>query len=219
MIHVFAFLVARRDRSHAEFRDYWRHDHIPSVTRLYAEAGNGGVPMPDMLGYHQNPATEASACGGAGGYDGFAEFWLEDEAAFEQMLASGRVAASVGDDPNFLACPPEWTGTRERVLLDGHGPRKLIRLLRRRTGVSREAFRDLLAADHAERMAGAPGVAGYARNLVIDAAYRLAAPKWDAIEEFRLAEGAALPPPGALRDVLDAALELEVDEAVMAPRS
>lgn len=87
------FLLRRRpDLSVAQFQDYWINGHAPQIPR------DAGVMR--YVQCHQLPETYAA---GAPAYDGMAELWFEDHAAFLAYWSSPRIQKIFGDDaPRFL---------------------------------------------------------------------------------------------------------------------
>lgn len=87
------FLLRRRaDLSVAQFQDYWINGHAPQIPR---DAG--------VLRYvqcHQLPETYSDS---TPAYDGVAELWFSDLAAFTAYWTSPRIQKIFGDDaPRFL---------------------------------------------------------------------------------------------------------------------
>lgn len=87
------FLLRRRpDLSVAQFQDYWLTGHGPQIPR------DAGVQR--YVQCHVLPETYAA---GAPAFDGVAELWFADHAAFLAYWSSPRIQKIFGDDaPRFL---------------------------------------------------------------------------------------------------------------------
>lgn len=70
------------------FRSRWLNDHLPIVLRIGA-----------VRGFVCNVVSSSSASPSP--YDGMAEIWWDDEAAFEAALASPEGQAAVADVASF----------------------------------------------------------------------------------------------------------------------
>jgi uncharacterized protein (TIGR02118 family) len=121
MIKVVFCLHRRPELSYEEFDRYWREVHAPLVREA--------VPLMGACRYVQvrtqrSPANEALRAprGGPAPYDGIAEMWWADQAAFENALATkeARRASSylIRDEANFidLARSPVWTAVDDDIV-------------------------------------------------------------------------------------------------------
>ncbi|GAB7044710.1 MULTISPECIES: EthD domain-containing protein [Catenuloplanes] len=166
MIHQMIFAYPKPGMSEEEFQRYWLEVHavryaskIPQIRKYMIDTRLpwGGEPL----------------------WSGVAEIWLANE---EEQLASlqtdeflqgarldePRWAAFwrtvvLDTDAHVLAEPPRHTGTGPGV--------KLIRLVKRKEGVSLAAFRELSLGKHVELVQAVPGLRGYLQGHTRDGAY------------------------------------------------
>jgi uncharacterized protein (TIGR02118 family) len=95
------FLLQREPGlSPEEFREYWLDRHVPTV-----------LAIPNVRRFVCNVVTASSADPPV--YDGLAELWWDDEAAFREALASPEGRAAVADVARF-------TMSHEHVVVDEH---------------------------------------------------------------------------------------------------
>jgi uncharacterized protein (TIGR02118 family) len=73
-----------------EFRAYWLERHVPIV-----------LAVPNLRGFTCN--VVASSAADPAPYDGLAELWWDDEAAFHEALATPEGVAAVADVARFTA--------------------------------------------------------------------------------------------------------------------
>jgi uncharacterized protein (TIGR02118 family) len=86
--------------SEDEFRAYWLDVHVPIV-----------LAVPNLRGFTCNIVADSPA--GPAPYDGFAELWWDDEAAFHEALATPEGRAAVADVERF-------TASHEHVVVEEH---------------------------------------------------------------------------------------------------
>jgi uncharacterized protein (TIGR02118 family) len=85
------FLVHKKPELSAEdFRRHWRETQ-----------GALGATIPGIRKYVQNH-TKIDPAGVAPPFDGFAEMWFDDKAAFEKAMGTAEAGAAIADLPNFL---------------------------------------------------------------------------------------------------------------------
>jgi uncharacterized protein (TIGR02118 family) len=82
------------------FRTYWLERHVPIV-----------LAVPNLRGFTCNVVAASSA--DPAPYDGFAELWWDDEAAFHEALATPEGRAAVADVERF-------TASHEHVVVEEH---------------------------------------------------------------------------------------------------
>ena len=90
MVKIVFIAHKRSDMDQEEFRRYWRETHAPIAAKIpgvrkyiqnYANIGFDGTPPP---------------------FDGFVEFWFDDEASLERSIESPEGEAALADLRNFL---------------------------------------------------------------------------------------------------------------------
>ena len=113
-------LHRRSDLSREEFQRYWRETHGPLVRKhaealgilRYAQTHTGAETLGDAL---------RASRGAPEPYDGVAELWWADQAAFEKALATPAAqtagAELLEDERRFidLARSPLWVGEEHEV--------------------------------------------------------------------------------------------------------
>ncbi|MEF8780883.1 MAG: EthD family reductase [Haloferacaceae archaeon] len=87
MFRLTSFLKRRPEFSHPEFLEYWWREHSPIAAELSG-----------LLKYSTTrPLTPASTP-----YDGVAELYFEDRAAFDRVLGPDAETAAIEDVPRFI---------------------------------------------------------------------------------------------------------------------
>jgi uncharacterized protein (TIGR02118 family) len=137
MIKLLGFLTRKPGMSVADFQAYWRDVHGPLI------AGS-----PGLIRYIQAHACPEVYDEYPPAFDGVAEAWFDDMAAFDAAVASPAWQAAIADAPNFMA---RGSGGRlfatEVPIIDAlnspqerEGMVKFLGLLTRRPGLSVEEF-------------------------------------------------------------------------------
>lgn len=189
MIHLLYFITRKASLGEAEFHRYWRDIHGPIAAKI-----------PQLVRYEQShriPFADTNSS-----YDGAAEAWLEDEAAFQALRETPEyVDGALADEPNFIDMNRvEWLVTRDHVILDGPqtpGLTKGIFQLRRKPGMSLADFRHYWIEVHGPIVKRLPGLRRYVQCHTVDAAYGYAEPRWDGVAQLWLDS------PEAYRAMLD----------------
>ena len=189
MIHLLYFITRKASLGEAEFHRYWRDIHGPIAAKI-----------PQLVRYEQShriPFADTNSS-----YDGAAEAWLEDEAAFQALRETPEyVDGALADEPNFIDMNRvEWLVTRDHVILDGPqtpGLTKGIFQLRRKPGMSLADFRHYWVEVHGPIVKRLPGLRRYVQCHTVDAAYGYAEPRWDGVAQLWLDS------PEAYRAMLD----------------
>jgi uncharacterized protein (TIGR02118 family) len=167
----------------AAFREHWRDNHAPLITRL-----------PGIRGYVQNyplPGTQPL-------FDAVAESSFDDMQAMKALARSPQYAAVLADEPNFIDRPSMGTIlTEAHVLRDGApgpGAVKEIRFVRRDPQVDVDSFFERFLAE-GPRAAALPGTLRYeqwhARRSIYDSGRT---PAYDGFAIRWLAPGSAISP-------------------------
>ncbi len=176
MLHLFYFITRRGDLDQASFARHWREVHSPIVRRI-----------PQLRGYLQSHGV-------AGGpvparYDGAAEAWVDDFASLDALRESPEYReGALADEPRFIDMDRvEWLVTRDRVFLDGPQSEtqvKTVSCVRRKEGMSVEAFRRHWTEAHAPIACRLPGIERYVQSTTVDEAYRYGEPRWDGVGQI-----------------------------------
>jgi uncharacterized protein (TIGR02118 family) len=169
MIHQLIFAAPKPGLTEEEFQRYWLDVHAVQ----YA------AKIPQIRRYKIDTRIPFGAETGEPLWSGVAEIWLANE---EEQLASlqteeflqgarldePRWAAFwrtlvLDTDAHVLSEPPRHQGTGSGV--------KLLRLVKRRQGLSLREFRELSLGRHAELVNQVPGLRGYIQGHTRDGAY------------------------------------------------
>jgi uncharacterized protein (TIGR02118 family) len=123
MIKLTFCLRRRPDLSVEEFQRYWREVHAPLVAaradvlniRRYVQVHTAAEP-----GLHE--AFRRRNDGAPEPYDGVAELWFDDLAAFGRDTPEARQASAElrADEANFIDLPnsPMWVGVEHPIVSD-----------------------------------------------------------------------------------------------------
>ena len=184
MLHLFYFITKRADLDEDAFRRYWREVHAPIVKRI-----------PQLRRYLQSHAVAGTPLSPS--FDGAAEAWVDDAASLEALRNSSEYRdGALADEPNFIDMNRvEWLVTRDRVFLDGPQTEtqvKTVSCVRRKEGMSVEAFREHWAEVHAPIACALPGIERYVQSATVDEAYRDGEPPWDGVGQIWLKDLDAL---------------------------
>ena len=124
MLKLVFCLRRRPELSRAEFQRYWRETHAPLVRRHAAALGIERYVQVhaahDELGALLRTSRSAPEP-----YDGVAELWWRDRAAFEAALSTPAAqtagAELLADERRFIDLPrsPLWLGEEHAVIGDG----------------------------------------------------------------------------------------------------
>lgn len=202
----------RPELSREEFHRYWLERHGP----LASSVRDRGL-APPMKGYVQNHTLEETAaletfrrerCMAVEPYDGVTEVWLDDIADLDmgndpsaELIAAQQML--VEDEAKFVdlaksrvfVCRAHEIFTEPGVQEPGF---KMIICVRRRSGMSREAFQRYWLTNHAPlassvRARGlAPPMRGYVQNHTLEAPL---------LEPFRIDRGMTLEPYDGIAEV------------------
>ena len=92
MVKLIYCITRKQGLSVEEFQRYWRETHAPIAARI-----------PGVRRYVQcHTLPELYAGDDAPAYDGAAELWFDDLAAFQAMLGSPELATAHEDELNFI---------------------------------------------------------------------------------------------------------------------
>jgi len=176
MIHLLYFITRKPGLDDDEFHRYWRDVHGPIVAQI-----------PQLRRYLQSHVLPGSTFNSQ--YDGAAEAWVDDiETLAELRNEPAYLDGALADEPNFIDMSRvEWLTTRDRVIVDG--PQKpmmvkTISLLRRKQGLSVEAFRAHWRDVHGPIAQALPGIRRYTQCVTLDNAYEFGEPRWDGVSEI-----------------------------------
>ncbi|ONI84781.1 ethyl tert-butyl ether degradation protein EthD [Saccharothrix sp. ALI-22-I] len=173
MIHQLIFASPKPGMTEAEFQRYWLEEHAVR----YASK------IPQIRKYKIDTRVPVGDNGAEPLWSGIAEIWLRPE----EQIASLQT-------PEFLEGArldePKWAAFWKSLVLDTNAhevvepPRgegvKLVRLVKRREGLSLASFRELSLGKHAELVAEVPGLRGYVQGHTVDGAYGIGEATLDA---------------------------------------
>jgi uncharacterized protein (TIGR02118 family) len=165
--------------SEAEFQRYWRYDH----------AVNYASRIPQIVRYSVNLRLPLAGDTDSPPFGGVAEIWLRNE---QEQLASLQSREFL---EGARADEPRWAAFWATLALDTTGhllqdedaavrDRPWIKwyvLMKRRPGLSVEAFRAFALRAHAPRVRQLPGLRRYVQCHVRDSAYALGEPRFDGV--------------------------------------
>jgi uncharacterized protein (TIGR02118 family) len=180
MIHTLYFITRKPTISEAEFHRYWREVHGPIAKRI--------SQLKRYEQSHRLPFAGANSS-----YDGAAEVWLENEAAFAALRKSPEyLNGALADEPNFIDMTRvEWLVTKDHAILDGpQTPQQVkgIFLLKRQSGLSLADYRKYWREVHGPIVCKLPGLQRYVQCHTLDAAYDYAEPRWDGVAQLWVAD-------------------------------
>lgn len=173
MIHLLMAIKRKDGLSREAFSRHWREVHAPLARRI-----------PGLRGYVQNHSPSVLSRSQA--YDGVVEVWMDDRDAIKVAFASHayRNGAYV-DEFTFVDIMHVLRLTaRDEVLLDGDLPAdshpllKRISFLKRKPGMSREAFSRYWKDVHGPLAVKLPGLRRYVQCHAVPAADG-SDPMWD----------------------------------------
>jgi uncharacterized protein (TIGR02118 family) len=124
MLKLTFCLHRKPELSRAEFQRYWRETHGPLVRRHAAALGIVRY-VQTHTGHDELGAALRAGRGGPEAYDGVAELWWPDRAAFDAALATPAAqqagAELLADERRFidLARSPLWIGEELEVIAPG----------------------------------------------------------------------------------------------------
>jgi uncharacterized protein (TIGR02118 family) len=170
MIHQLIFAYPKPGMSEEEFQRYWLEVHAIQYASKIPQIRKYMIDTRIPVSRDEQPL-----------WSGVAEIWLANE---EEQLASLQTDEFLNgarlDEPKWAAFwrtlvldtdahpvvePPRHTGTGEGV--------KLIRLVKRREGVSLAEFRERSLGKHAQLVQEVPGLRGYLQGTTRDSWYGL----------------------------------------------
>jgi hypothetical protein len=170
MVHRFIFVKRKPGMSENEFFTYWKDVHAIRYGQKIRQARR----------YLINTRVALENESGESIWDGAAEIWLDNEEAAAEFIQSDEyVHGSRADEPNFLAF---WLmfafDTDDTDLIAGEDeaePRgvKLIQTIKRKEGLSLDAFRARLIESYGPKLAKLPGIRRCTVGSVSDVFYGL----------------------------------------------
>ena len=186
MVKALSFFKRRSGMPVDEFQAYWRERHPQVVTTL------AGVRR-----YVQSHTRLAAYRNGEPVYDGIAEVWFDDTATMHALRGTAAVAAVQEDEARFIdRSTMGLIVTDDHVITDGPvptGAAKSVGFLRRKPGMTVEAFQKHWRQTHGPLGAALPAVRRYVQSHPRPSAYnRGRDPAWDGIAIIWFEDSAAL---------------------------
>jgi uncharacterized protein (TIGR02118 family) len=190
MIHQLIFAYPKPGMSEEEFQRYWLEVHAVQ----YASK------IPQIRKYKIDTRVPFGGETAEPLWSGVAEIWLANEQEqlaslqTEEFLQGARLdeprwaafwrTLVLDTDPHPRVEPPQHRGTADGV--------KLIRLVKRREGVSLAEFRERSLGAHADLVCEVPGLRGYLQGHTRDGAYGIGEAVLDAAYQLWFDDVAAL---------------------------
>jgi uncharacterized protein (TIGR02118 family) len=176
MTHIHYFIVRKPQLAEEEFHRYWRENHAPIVKRI--------SQIRRYVQSHRIPFPNTNAP-----YDGEAEVWVDGLEALHELRHNPEyLNGALADERNFIEIDrSDWMATEDKVLLDGQAAPNLVKVVfcfRRRAGMPVADFRRHWLEVHGPLALKIPAVKRYVQSHTIDAAYRYAEPRWDAVAQL-----------------------------------
>lgn len=164
MIDAVTLLSRKPGMTVEAFQRYWRHEHAAVIARL-----------PGVERYVQSHPLAETYQGSNPVCDGIAELWARDSQAFREIGKSTAYVAVQADEERFLdRTRIALVLTEEHVIEDGPVTTrgvKCIRLLKRKAGVTVEAFRDCWLGRYGPQVASLPALERYVQCHARRSAY------------------------------------------------
>ena len=186
MVKALSFFKRRAGTGVEEFQAYWRSRHPDVVTKL-----------PGVRRYVQSHTRMAAYQRGEPVYDGIAEVWFDDTAAMHALRGTPEMTAVQADELRFIdRATMGMIITDDRVIKDGPTPpgtAKGVGFVRRKAGMTVEAFQRHWCRVHAPLGAALPSLRRYVQSHPRPSAYgRGRDPAWDGVAIIWFDDSAAL---------------------------
>jgi len=175
MVKAVAFFKRQAGMAVDEFQAYWLARHPDVVTKL-----------PGVRRYVQSHTRIAAYRTGEPIYDGIAELWFDDSGAMRALRDTAEMAAVQADEARFIdRATMGLIITDEHVVKDGPvapGAAKSVAFVKRKPGMSVEAFQRYWLEVHGPLGAAIPGMRRCVQSHTRLAAYeRGREPAWDGV--------------------------------------
>ena len=175
MVKAVAFFKRKSGMAVDAFQGYWLTRHPDVVTRL-----------PGVRRYVQSHTRAAAYRKGEPVYDGIAELWFDDSGAMRALRDTPEMAVVQADEARFIErATMGLIITDEHVVKDGPvapGAVKNVGFVKRKPGVSVEAFQRHWLDVHGPLGAAIPGMRRFVQSHTRLAAYeRGREPAWDGV--------------------------------------
>lgn len=179
MIHQFIFAAPKPGMTEREFQDYWINQHAVR----YASK------IKQIVQYSVSARLPLSPDEGEPLWSGLADIWLRnDEEQLASLMSPELIDGARRDEPNWAAF---WRSvvvdTEAHILKEGggldavRGGVKLVALVKRRPGMTVEAFRQYAHEAHAPLGLKLPGLLRYGHYYTRDGAYTVCEPPFDGL--------------------------------------
>ncbi|MGE3267776.1 MAG: EthD family reductase [Chloroflexota bacterium] len=179
MIHQFIFAAPKPGMTEQEFQDYWINVHAVK----YASK------IPQILQYSVSARLPMGNETGEPLWSGLADIWLKnDEEQIASLMSPELIDGARRDEPNWAAF---WrtvvVDTEAHIFKDGGGLDavkdgvKLVVLVKRKPGMTVEAFRKHSAEVYAPLALQLPGLRRYGQYYTRDGAYTVCEPGFDGV--------------------------------------
>ena len=175
MVKALSFFKRRPGMAVDEFQAYWLARHPDVVTKL-----------PGVRRYVQSHTRAAAYQRGEPAYDGIAEVWFDDSGTMRALRDTSELAAVQTDEARFID-----RSTMGLLVVDDHivvdrpvppSAAKGVGFVRRKAGMSVEAFQRHWLEVHGPLGAAIPGLRRYVQSHTRRAGYdRGREPAWDGV--------------------------------------
>lgn len=179
MIHQFIFAAPKPGMTEQEFQDYWINVHAVKYASKISQIKQYSVSARLPFG---DEASEPL-------WSGLADIWLENDAEqLASMQSKELIDGARRDEPNWAAF---WRSvvvdTEAHILKAGGGLDavkdcvKLVSLVKRKPGMTVEAFRSHANDVHAPLALALPGLRRYGHYYARDGLYAVCEPPFDGV--------------------------------------
>ena len=175
MVKAVAFFKRKSGMAVDEFQAYWLTRHPDMLTKL-----------PGVRRYVQSHTRIVSYREGEPVYDGIAELWFDDSGVMRELRDTSEMAAVQEDEARFIdRSTMGLIITDDHVVKDGPvapGAVKSVGFVKRKPGMSVEAFQRHWLEVHGPLGAAIPGMRRFVESHTRLAAYeRGREPAWDGV--------------------------------------
>lgn len=179
MIHQFIFAAPKPGMTEQEFQDYWINVHAVKYASKIPQIKQYSVSARLPFGDESKEPL----------WSGLADIWLENDAdQIASLMSPELIDGARKDEPNWAAF---WrtvvVDTEARIFKDGGGLEavkdgvKLVALIKRKPGMTVEAFRRHAAEVHAPMDLALPGIRRLGYYFTRDGAYTVCEPGFDGV--------------------------------------
>lgn len=180
MVHQFIFASPKPGMTEEAFRDYWINNH----------AVNFASKIPQIKKYIVDARIKQENETAEPLFSGIAEIWIKPEEQIASLQTKEFLQGARLDEPNWAAF---WKSlvvdTTENVIVDGDeflegGYVKLVRLLKRKEGLSLDTYRSDMLRVYAPMNSYFDEIQRYILCHAVDGSYAVGESRFDSVEVF-----------------------------------